>query len=85
MRNILDLLAEKYYASGTDITVKAKTLCSLYHHNHKKLCENQVDQEKICPRMVRLPSTQISLDVDTPRGGYSAEKVGCHKCSTNST
>jgi hypothetical protein len=49
-RGISALLAEKYCASVTDIKAKIKMHRSSFHCEHKKLCKNQLDQEKICSR-----------------------------------
>jgi hypothetical protein len=80
------LFAEKYCASFTDIKAKNKTHRKSFQRGHKKLCKNQVDREKICPRNGSPTNhSRFILDVDTPRGGYSIEKVSCHKRYINST
>jgi hypothetical protein len=48
-RDISDFLADKYCASVTDTKVKNKTHRNSFHREHKKLCNNQLDREKICP------------------------------------
>jgi hypothetical protein len=47
---ILTVLAEKYCVLFTDIKTKNRTHRISLHREDKKLCKNQVDREKICPR-----------------------------------
>jgi broad specificity polyphosphatase/5'/3'-nucleotidase SurE len=49
-RDVSALLAEKCFASVTDLKTKIKTHRSSFHLEHRKLCKNKVDREKIFPR-----------------------------------